>query len=213
MIQLDHLRPRPMIDDGIDPSSQIWDKACQFEKGRRYLIVAPSGKGKSTLLHCIYGLRNDYEGQVQLEGQNIREISPESWSALRQKKLSIVFQDLRLFGSLTALENIQLKSNLSDHLSESQIREMATQLGIANLLGKTCDSLSYGQRQRVAIIRALAQPFDFLLLDEPFSHLDTENIRIASELILDRLKAQSAGLLLVSLGEDYGLVYDERRVL
>ncbi len=213
MIRINQLQPRPMIEDGIDPRSQIWNAQRQFVKGTRYLLTAPSGKGKSTLLHLLYGLRSDYEGQIELNDKLIRDLSPDEWSDIRQKQLAIVFQDLRLFPSLTAMENIQIKSELQQHLSKAQIEEMAQQLGIGNLLAKPCGSLSYGQRQRVAIIRALAQPFDFLLLDEPFSHLVKDNVKIASSLIYKALDEHQAGLLLVSLGDDYGLEYDERLLL
>ena len=70
--------------------------------------------------------------------------------------------------------------------------------------------MSYGQRQRIAIIRALCQPFDFLLLDEPFSHLDADNIQKAIDLILEICNAENAGMMLVSLGEDYGISFDKR---
>ena len=77
-------------------------------------------------------------------------------------------------------------------------------------MDKTCATLSYGQRQRVAIVRALAQPFDYLLLDEPFSHLDTANIKIATDIIQEACVQQKAGLLLVSLGDAYLFDYDKR---
>lgn len=213
MIRINQLRPRPMIEDGLDPRSQIWNQQQQFQKGTRYLLTAPSGKGKSTLLHLIYGLRSDYEGQIELNDKPIRQLQPDEWSSIRQRQLSIVFQDLRLFPTLSALENILVKSELAQHLDRPQIEAMAEQLGIGHLLNKPSGSLSYGQRQRVAIIRALAQPFDFLLLDEPFSHLDHENIKIASTLLYKALAEQEAGLLLVSLGDDYDLEFDERLIL
>ena len=86
---------------------------------------------------------------------------------------------------------------------------MAQNLGIENLLEKKCGELSYGQRQRVAIIRALSQPFEYLLLDEPFSHLDDENTQKACTLIETALAKNNAGLILVSLGEKYFLKYDK----
>ncbi len=213
MIQLQDLRPDPIFDGGKTLQSDIWATQRTFEKGKRYLISAPSGKGKSTLLHLIYGLRSDYSGEVHINEKPIRNFKADEWSDMRQQKLSIVFQDLRLFPNLTALENIQLKNKLSDFKSETGIREMADELGIANLLEKTSRTLSYGQRQRVAIIRALCQPFEFLLLDEPFSHLDQDNIEIAGSLINKELKQQEAALLLVSLGDAYGMNYDENLIL
>ena len=213
MIHLKNLKPLPLIEQGIPESSQIWDKDWTFEKGKNYLVVAPSGKGKSTLLHSIYGLRNDHEGDVFFNEKNNKEILSDEWAEIRQNNYAIVFQDLRLFQQLTAKENILLKANLQQYKSETQITEMAERLGIAELLHKPCHTLSFGQRQRVAIIRALCQPFDFLLLDEPFSHLDEANIKVATKLIEEECKAQGSGLILVSLGERYFFNYDEKVIL
>jgi ABC-type lipoprotein export system ATPase subunit len=78
------------------------------------------------------------------------------------------------------------------------------------LLEKKIKILSYGERQRIAIIRSLMQPFEWLLLDEPFGHLDEENIRKACELIKSECKKRDAGILMTSLGPDYFLYYDNQ---
>lgn len=213
MIELKNLIPLPLIEQGISKSSQIWDKQWVFTKGKNYLVVAPSGKGKSTLLHCIYGLRKDFEGEILINEKNVKDLLNDEWAELRQNNCSMVFQDLKLFQQLTAKENILLKANLKQYKTESEIVEMAEQLGIEELLNKSCHTLSFGQRQRVAIIRALCQPFDFLLLDEPFSHLDEANIKAATKLINKECKAQGSGLILVSLGEKYFFKYDTKVIL
>lgn len=213
MINLQNLQPHPLKEQGVNPDTQIWNKELEFEKGKKYLILAPSGKGKSTLLHSIYGLRKDFDGNVLLKNKNIKKYGSDELADVRQKTLSIVFQDLRLFEQLTAGENILLKSNLSGHKTISEIKEMAKQLGVDSLLKKPCGTLSFGQRQRIAIIRSLCQPFDFLLLDEPFSHLDEENIKAASLLIKAECEKQNAGLLLVSLGEEHYFNYDKKVIL
>jgi ABC-type lipoprotein export system ATPase subunit len=211
MVELHHVKPKPLWDmqGGINPRSKAFGVPCRFEKGKKYLVEAPSGKGKSTLLHIIYGLRNDYEGEVSIAGKNVRTFLPDDWAKCRQECLSIVFQDLRLFPKLTALENIVLKSALKTNLTEPEIKAMAARLGVAEVLNQTSETLSYGQRQRVAIIRALCQPFDYLLLDEPFSNLDEENTAAASALILETCQRQGAGLILASLGERFSIQYDE----
>ena len=212
MIELNNVLPIPLkeMPGGISPASKTFGNRCIFEKGKHYLISAPSGRGKSTLLHILYGIRDDYEGTAAISGKNLRQFTADDWAACRQKQLSIVFQDLRLFPRLTALENILLKAGLTETITEVDIRQWANRLGVAENLNQTAATLSYGQRQRIAIIRALCQPFNFLLLDEPFSHLDEENIRRATSLVLEVCERQNAGIVLVSLGDDYFFDYDEK---
>jgi ABC-type lipoprotein export system ATPase subunit len=212
MFELDNVKPAP-IPPNLMASSNIWATNLKLEKGRRYLVTAPSGKGKSTFLHALYGLRRDYEGFVSFENQNVNDFSLNDWSDIRQEKVSIVFQDLRLFLNLSGWDNLLLKSELTTAKSKSDIEKMAKHLGIETILNQTCGTMSYGQRQRVAIIRALCQPFDYLLLDEPFSHLDEANIQAACGLIREVCVAQNSGYILVSLGNDYFLEYDEILIL
>ena len=213
MIELKYVKPFPLIENGISASSEVFNSEGVFEKGKKYLVKAPSGKGKSTLLHLIYGLRNDYEGSIKLDGKDIKSLNYDDWATVRQKKLSIVFQDLRLFLNLTARENILLKRELSDTPSVSEVELMAEQLGIAPYLNQKAETLSYGQRQRVAIIRALCQPFEMLFLDELFSNLDTDNIKIATEMINKACEKNGAGFILVSLGDEYFFNYDKTLIL
>ena len=213
MIELKNIKPFPLIENGISPTSEVFDTEGVFQKGKKYLVKAPSGKGKSTLLHLIYGLRNDYEGTLKKDHKDLKNFNYDDWATIRQKKIAIVFQDLRLFLNLTALENILLKRDLTDTPSVNEAKNMAEQLGITAQLNQKCETLSYGQRQRVAIIRALCQPFDILLLDEPFSNLDVDNIKIATDLIEKACERNNAGLVLVSLGDEYYFNYDKILVL
>ncbi|HEY6160767.1 MAG TPA: ATP-binding cassette domain-containing protein [Bacteroidia bacterium] len=180
-----------------------WGSETQLDSGSFYLVKAPSGTGKSTLISYLYGTRNDFRGRISIDGNDYKTISLKQWSVLRQQKLSVVFQDMRLFPQLTALENIQLKNQLTSNKSVEEIKSFPAQLGIENKLGSLCAHLSLGQQQRVAILRALCQPFAFLLLDEPFSHLDDANIRMACELLKKECEKQNAGLLLTSLDSNY----------
>ncbi|MEM1123672.1 MAG: ATP-binding cassette domain-containing protein [Bacteroidota bacterium] len=210
---LQNLLPHPLREQPRTHTSDIWETNCTLERGKKYLITAPSGKGKSTFLHILYGLRRDFSGAVELDNQSSSGFSVERWADLRKNHLTIVFQDLRLFSKLSAMENIQLKARLHKTQSESNIRAMAEHLDVQQLLEQRCDTLSYGQRQRIAIIRALCQPFDFLLLDEPFSHLDKGNTEAAFDLIEQSCIEQKTGFLLVSLGETFGRKYDEELIL
>jgi ABC-type lipoprotein export system ATPase subunit len=217
MIELKNVIPKPLMENGLNPTSQIFNTLRSLFFDKNYLVTAPSGKGKSTLIHLIYGLRNDYVGDIFLDKKNIKSYTIDDWATLRQKKRAIVFQDLRLFLNLTARENIELKLSLTKadftEGSHFDYEKAAKRLGIYDFLEKKCDTLSYGQRQRVAILRGLAQPFDMILLDEPFSHLDAENVKIASDLIQETCEQNKAGFIHVSLGDEYHFKYDEKLIL
>lgn len=118
------------------------------------------------------------------------------------------FQDLRIFTELSALENVQLKNNLTGCKKKKEILSFFEQLGIADKINVKAGKLSFGQQQRVAFIRALCQPFDFLFLDEPISHLDDDNSRIMGELIIAEAKAQGAGVIATSIGKHIKLPYN-----
>lgn len=207
-IFLEQVCPIPLLDHPQVGNSDVWMGKCTFRKGQRYLIKAPSGRGKSSFMHLIYGLRKDYKGQISIDEVKVSKMGSEELAALRKAKLSIVFQDLRLFPQLTALENIRIKNDLTKYKTKEEIHQMAATLNVVDILDQTPTTLSYGQRQRIALIRALCQPFDYLLLDEPFSHLDEANIQQARELIDKELKKTGAGLIMVSLGADYEMKVD-----
>lgn len=211
-INLDHIVPAP-LSGMLDGKSEVWDTKVSFEQGKRYQVYAPSGKGKSTFIHILYGIRHDYEGNVAIDGVQIPNIKNKEWALMRQQKMSLVFQDLRLFMNLTGRENIQVKSVLYKDDTTAEIERMAAFLGITHVLDKQAAFLSYGERQRVAIIRALIQPFDFLLLDEPFSHLDEENIKKACQLMDEKCTQNKASLVMTSLGYPYFLEFDQKLLL
>ena len=182
-------------------TSQVWSKSLTFNKGENIHIIAPSGSGKTSLIHFLYGLRNDYQGNISYDSNNIKNFDAEKFSIWRKQHISIVFQDLRLFMDQTVLQNLEIKRVLSPFHSESNITVMAERLGIESKLGKLCKTCSYGEQQRIAIIRALQQPFDFLLLDEPFSHLDEANRQKAMELMEEESKKRNATIVLADLRE------------
>jgi ABC-type lipoprotein export system ATPase subunit len=211
MLTLNHVLPTP-LQGQVRSNSQIWQCEQHFQKGFFYLVSAASGKGKTTLQHLLYGLRQDYSGEIKIKINNnsliINELKTNDWAEVRSKNLSVIFQDLRLFAELTVGENLFLKNQLTDFKTEIEIKNLLAQLEMDTFWDKKTALLSYGQRQRVAIVRALLQPFDFLLMDEPFAHLDTENIKKACELITQHCKIQKAGAMLCSLGDKYFFNYD-----
>ena len=188
--------------------SDIWHQDLFFRKGKMYLIEAASGTGKSSLCSYIYGYRNDYQGIINFDETNIKAYSVKQWIDLRKHSLSMLFQDLRIFTELTALENVQLKNNLTGYKKKKEVLVYFEQLGIADKINVKAGKLSFGQQQRVAFIRALCQPFDFLFLDEPISHLDNENSRIMGEIITAEVERQGAGVIATSIGKHIDLPYD-----
>ena len=194
----------------IEPDflSEVWGKHIVFEKGKKYLVEAQSGKGKTTLCSYILGHRNDYVGEIFFDGKNIRSLSAKEWGALRRTSLSLLFQELRLFSELTAAENVFIKNDLTHHASEAAIRGMFDELGIADKWNVPVGMMSFGQQQRLALIRALASPFDFLIVDEPISHLDEENANIMAGMIEREVNRKGAGLIVTSIGQRLPLDYD-----
>jgi putative ABC transport system ATP-binding protein len=194
---------RNLIPDYIEKekriASQIWSQDIFINKGEHLHIVAPSGSGKTSLMHFIYGLRKDYSGSVFYDNTDIKKLSTESFSAFRQKRISIIFQDLRLFENETVNENIEIKRILDPYHRSEKIIEMAERLGIENKLDQVAKTCSYGEQQRIAIIRALMQPFEFLLLDEPYSHLDEANRQKAMELIYEECDKREAAMIFADL--------------
>ena len=190
--------------------SDLWQTEISFERGHSYLIEAASGTGKSSLCSYLYGQRGDYRGTILFDKEDIARFSTNRWSAIRQTSLSILFLDLRLFGELTALENVEIKNRLTRHQSTATIERWFEQLGIAAKLHSRIDRMSYGQQQRVALIRALCQPIDFLLLDEPISHLDDNNSDIMRDIILEETKQQGAAIIATSIGKHMNIDYDKQ---
>lgn len=188
--------------------SDIWHKDIALCKGQTYLIEAASGTGKSSLCSYIYGYRKDYEGIICFDESNIRSFPIASWVNLRRYSLSILFQDLRLFPELTAFENVQLKNHLTGYKKKKEITTLFDTLGIADKLNAKAGKLSFGQQQRVAFIRTLCQPFDFIFLDEPISHLDDANSEIISRLLTEEAGKQGAGIIITSIGKHAGMKYD-----
>ena len=211
-IEFKHVLPRPLEEYPHDEKS-VWKNDFQLDFPKKVLLNASSGKGKSTFVNTLYGLRKDYSGDIFIDGKNIAQLSLNEWISLRKDKLSVVFQDLQLFPKLTAWENLTLKNDLCQHKTDDEIQEMLNLLGIGEKRDQLCGTLSLGQQQRIAIIRSLLQPFELLLMDEPFSHLDEGNTAIALRLIAQETDKNKGGFILTTLGSHHDFVYDQELTL
>ncbi len=202
----------PKVFESTPLSSDIWQSDADFECGKLYLIEAESGKGKSTFCSYILGYRNDYTGNVLFDNEDIRNYSPDKWADIRQQNISHLFQELRLFPELTAMENVLIKSQLTqdtEHWDRSLIESWFSRLGIPEKVNQKIGKMSFGQQQRVAMIRALVQPFDMLLVDEPISHLDDNNSEIMASIMMEEAHKRNACVIVTSIGKHMDLPYDK----
>lgn len=191
--------------------SDVWGQQLMFCRGKSYLIEAASGRGKSSLCVFLYALRSDYQGSIELADANGKriELRERTICEMRKTSLALMFQEHRLFPELTAVENVMLKNMLTNIYTEQEIRQMLSRTGLQDRLDTTCARLSLGQQQRVAFVRLMAQPADFLLLDEPISHLDEDNARIMSEMLKEKQEREGAGVIVTSIGNRMPYDYDE----
>ena len=207
-IRLNNLVPHVFAQSG-DLRSAVWRRDVTFHKGHLYLVEAESGKGKSTFCSYLLGFRHDYTGELYFDDRLASRLRVADWVAIRQTHVSHLFQELRLFPELTAMENVEIKNKLTGFKSPKEIESWFERLGIADKRDSKIGLMSFGQQQRVALIRALAQPFDFLLADEPISHLDDNNSKVMGELLVEEARKQGAGVIITSIGKHMALDYDK----
>ncbi|MCM1153588.1 MAG: ATP-binding cassette domain-containing protein [Muribaculum sp.] len=195
------VRTLPKVFEGCEPDhSDVWLTELEFRRGQLTVVSAESGTGKSSLCAYIYGNRRDYLGEILFDGENVSNFKIPQWQELRRRHLAYLPQELSLFPELTALQNIELKNSLTSHASTERIEEWLHELGIDSRAHFPVGKMSIGQQQRVGIIRSLCQPFDFLILDEPVSHLDETNNRIAARIVSEEARRQGAGIIATSVG-------------
>ena len=142
----------------------------RFVKGKIYCITGPSGCGKTTLLSILSGTKRNYYGEVFFNSQPINKLSNYSFN-----NVSYVSQKYQLFDNLTAIENVLLPLEMIDENINKYIHKanmLFKQFNVNSIINEKVKNLSGGEKQRIAIIRALLKPFDILLLDEPTSALD-----------------------------------------
>ena len=193
--------------------TDVWDQELIFKRGESCLIEAASGRGKSSFCTFLYGLRTDYVGSIDYFDHNGEKmvVTEPMMCEMRSKSVAMMFQEHRIFSELTAVENVMLKNQLTDYFTEQEIRERLSILGLEDRLDRPCQKLSIGQQQRVAFVRLLAQPTDFILLDEPVSHLDIANSEIMGQMLRQRQMEDGAAVIVTSIG--HRLPYEYDRIL
>ncbi len=191
-----------------DLVSEVWRQNVTFEKGHLYLVEAASGKGKSTFCSYAIGYRHDYTGRISFDNRDTKALKTADWVDIRGRHVSHLFQELRLFPELTAYENVEIKNKLTHFKTRKEIDEWFEMLGIADKKDAKIGRMSFGQQQRVAMMRALVQPFDFIIADEPISHLDDTNSKIMGDIMMKEAGRQGAGVIVTSIGKHIELNYE-----
>ncbi|MBI1190025.1 MAG: ATP-binding cassette domain-containing protein [Tepidisphaera sp.] len=173
-----------------------------LQPGEHAACIGPSGAGKTTLVSLIAGLLLPQQGEVRALGRAMSELSPSARRELRLTQIGMVFQEFELLDYMTALENMTLAWNLGaagdiEPLREAA-RETARAAGIEHLLSRKPRQLSQGERQRVALCRALATRPRLILCDEPTGNLDPKATGAVLDLLLDQAAATNAAVLMVT---------------
>ena len=179
----------------------VRDISLNVEPGEVVLIMGPSGSGKSTLLLMLGALLKPSSGSIQLNGKTISNLSEKKLPDIRLHKFGFVFQDFNLLSSLTALDNVALVAELAG-LKHQEARQQAvtllTKLGLEKRLDFLPEKLSGGEKQRVAVARALVNNPALILADEPTANLDAKNGHEIMRLLRDIAKEQQRSVIIVS---------------
>ncbi len=174
------------------------DVTLRIEEGEFVAICGPSGCGKSTLLSLVGGLAQPTAGRVTVAGQPISEMSPAGRAAFRAENMGFVFQLFHLLPYLTVLDNVRLAASPRTRATAgARAEELLVRFGLGDRLSHRPGELSVGQRQRVAMARALLNRPRLLLADEPTGNLDPENATAVLDL-LSEYGAEGGTVLLVT---------------
>jgi putative ABC transport system ATP-binding protein len=177
--------------------------------GERVALIGPSGCGKTTLLHLIAGILRADAGRIEVLGERVDQMDEGARRAFRIGHLGLIFQEFELLDYLTARENLLLPFRLHPkpprrEQAVARAEELAARLGLAALLDRRPARLSQGERQRVALGRALAVAPGLVLGDEPTGNLDPDNARRSLDLLAEQAQADGAAVLVVT--HDHGLL-------
>lgn len=180
--------------------------SMKIEDGEMVAIIGASGAGKSTILHILGCLDDFDQGEYEIDGTEIKNMSPKALAAIRNEKIGMVMQDFALVEGFTALENVMIPLDFARKKKQKKDRrkiamEMLEKVHIGELADKPVENLSGGQKQRVAIARAIANDPAILLADEPTGSLDTESTEKIVELFQE-LNRQGITIVLVTHDEN-----------
>lgn len=175
----------------------------RIAKGERVACIGPSGTGKTTLVNLIAGILTPGSGSVTVDAAEVSALSDAERRRFRISHIGLVFQEFELLEYLSALENILLPYHVTPHLTlgpevADRARALADSMGIGHTLSRPPRGLSQGERQRVAICRALVTQPALLMCDEPTGNLDPATAATTLDLLFERVRDGDATLLMVT---------------
>lgn len=196
--------------DGRRKVFALRDVTLKVRTGELCVLLGPSGSGKTTLLHVLGGLTPPTSGEVWVGGKSISHMRDHHRVTHCRDHIGFVFQHLALIGDMSVTDNLLLPLVPTGGATSAE-RDKATallkQFGVSELADSTASRLSGGEKQRVAMARALIRGPETLLLDEPTAHLDTENVRTIVDLMVAR---RDAGCAIIASTHDPRLAEDAR---
>ncbi len=186
------------------------------ERGERVALIGPSGSGKTTLLHLIAGIALPRAGRIATDGVALPGLDDAARREVRIRRIGLVFQEFELLEYLSVLDNILLPCRISPALPlDVAARERAVALargvGIGEKLDRMAERLSHGEKQRVAVCRALLVAPGLILADEPTGNLDPDNKERVLDILIER--AQQSGATLITVTHDRDLLDRFERVI
>jgi len=170
----------------------------RIDAGEQVGLQGPSGSGKTTLLHVIAGLLRVDAGSVEVAGHALETLSEGARDRVRARHVGYVFQTFNLLPGLSALENVAVAMHFAGGVDLARARALLDRVGLADRMDHRPRQLSVGQRQRVAVARALANQPALVLADEPTGNLDERRAAETLALIREACRERGAALLLVS---------------
>ncbi len=186
------------------------------ERGERVALIGPSGSGKTTLLHLMAGIALPRSGRIVTDGVDVASLDDAARREFRIRRIGLVFQEFELLEYLDVLDNILLPCRISatlrlDDAARERAAELARGVGIGEKLGRLAGRLSQGEKQRVAVCRALLVAPGLILADEPTGNLDPDNKQRVLDILIER--ARESGATLITVTHDRDLLDRFERVI
>jgi putative ABC transport system ATP-binding protein len=201
ILEAQHLSKTYTID--ARPITVLDDVSFAVEPGEFLVIKGSSGSGKSTLLSLLSGLDSPTTGRVFIDGQDITDLSEDDLAPMRNETIGFVFQSFHLVPSLDALENVMFPAELKrSRDAEARARALLERVGLGARVHNFPHQLSGGEKQRVAICRALINDPAIVFADEPTGNLDSKNGDAILDLLLDLHRERQSTLVMVTHSQE-----------